>query len=66
MKRYNHFDQNDTPEPHALSLKTDEVDDKSVTRLNDVSFHWTVSKWSECSQSCGANGSGYKVIAHLV
>lgn len=64
MEKFNHFDQKDPLDepikPRPLSLKSADLEDDGPT-LRDISFKWSISPWSECSQSCGANGGGYRV-----
>lgn len=34
-------------------------------RHEKLHFEWMITPWSECSQTCGSNGSGYKVSSLL-
>lgn len=31
--------------------------------IDNLVFEWMITPWSECSQTCGANGSGFRVIS---
>lgn len=37
-----------------------EINDAKLL-LKDVKFEWHIKPWSECSQTCGANGGGYRL-----
>lgn len=41
----------------------DQDDDKNDAKipLKDIKFEWHINPWSECSQTCGANGGGYRL-----
>lgn len=46
---------------HALSLLQDDAVVLGKGSIEHLQFEWMITPWSECSQTCGANGSGYRV-----
>ncbi|XP_063699657.1 protein madd-4 isoform X2 [Culicoides brevitarsis] len=48
---------------HVSSGEEPESDSDAKLPLKDVKFEWHISPWSACSQTCGANGGGYRLRA---
>lgn len=41
-------------------------DAERAAALESIEYEWMTTPWSECSQTCGANGSGYRVRMQLL
>lgn len=48
--------------PYTMSLLSSQ-DSSTLSKetLENIQFEWMITPWSECSQVCGSDGSGYRV-----
>ena len=51
--------------PQDLQLKSGDIV-LGVGPAKNIQFEWMITPWSECSQTCGANGSGYRVNRPII
>lgn len=53
--------------PYTMSLLSSE-DSVILNKgtLDNINFEWMITPWSECSQTCGIDGSGYRVSRYPI